>query len=259
METQHVESLEEIIFKDRNKQYGAYSLRKKYNNHLIISMLLAVLFLGSALTYPVIMTREKNVTQKKDSVVIISEPFSHSFPDPVLPVPPRPPEPEKSNKNLAFTVPTVTSEPTGTDFGTQAILADNNPIPIRTNTEPDQQPASDQKPVIAPPEKPEPLLWVPEMPHFQGGEAELQKFLQTRIKYPYEAKEAGIQGTVFLTFVVEPDGSVTNISVLRGIGGGCDEEALRVVKNMPAWISGKQNGYPVRVKLTLPVKFTLHY
>ncbi|HEY9113596.1 MAG TPA: TonB family protein [Bacteroidales bacterium] len=98
---------------------------------------------------------------------------------------------------------------------------------------------------------------VESMPSFPGGELELMKYLNSNLKYPTMAKEMGISGRVFLTFVVEKDGSVTDIQVLRGIGGGCDEEAIRVVKNMPKWIPGKQRNVPVRVRFNLPVKFTL--
>ena len=83
------------------------------------------------------------------------------------------------------------------------------------------------------------------------------KFLQDNIKYPIMAKESGIQGTVYVTFVVERSGAVTDVKILRGIGGGCDEEALRVVKNMPKWEPGKQRGKPVRVQFNMPIKFTL--
>jgi len=98
---------------------------------------------------------------------------------------------------------------------------------------------------------------VESMPEFPGGEAALYKYLAENIKYPQMAKESGIQGRVFVTFVVEKDGSVTDVRVLRGIGGGCDEEAIRVVKNMPRWTPGKQRGKAVRVQYNLPVKFTL--
>ncbi len=98
---------------------------------------------------------------------------------------------------------------------------------------------------------------VESMPEFPGGQASLFKFLQQNIDYPEIAKESGIQGRVFVTFVVETDGSVTDVRVLRGIGGGCDEEAVRVVKAMPKWNPGKQRGKPVRVQFNLPVKFTL--
>jgi TonB family protein len=101
------------------------------------------------------------------------------------------------------------------------------------------------------------FMVVEQMPEFPGGEEKLYKFLAENIHYPQMAKESGIQGRVFVTFVVERDGSVVDIRVLRGIGGGCDEEAIRVVKAMPKWIPGKQRGKPVRVQYNLPVKFTL--
>jgi len=98
---------------------------------------------------------------------------------------------------------------------------------------------------------------VESMPTYPGGVAARMKFLQENIKYPQMARESGIQGTVYVTFVVEPDGSVSDVRVLRGIGGGCDEEAVRVIKAMPKWIPGKQRGKPVRVQFNMPIKFTL--
>ncbi len=98
---------------------------------------------------------------------------------------------------------------------------------------------------------------VESMPEFPGGMTELYTYLGNNIKYPVMAKESGIQGKVYVTFVVERDGSITDVQVLRGIGGGCDEEAIRVVQSMPKWNPGKQRGKPVRVQYNLPVRFTL--
>lgn len=104
----------------------------------------------------------------------------------------------------------------------------------------------------------EPIFIIVEsMPAFPGGMDELIKYLQNNLKYPVLAKELGIQGKVFVSFVIEKDGSVSDIILLRGIGGGCDEEAIRVIKNMPKWIAGKQRNIPVRVRFTLPVSFRL--
>ena len=98
---------------------------------------------------------------------------------------------------------------------------------------------------------------VEEMPAYPGGDAKLMEYVAKNIKYPQIARETGIQGRVFVGFVVEPDGSVSNVKVLRGIGGGCDEEAMRVVKSMPKWKPGKQRGKAVRVSYMLPVNFKL--
>ena len=98
---------------------------------------------------------------------------------------------------------------------------------------------------------------VEEMPRFPGGDEAMFKFIAKNVQYPKEAKDKEIQGRVFLSFVVEKDGSVSNVEVKRGIGGGCDEEAVRVVKAMPKWKPGKQEGKPVRVSFTLPFNFKL--
>ncbi len=99
---------------------------------------------------------------------------------------------------------------------------------------------------------------VEDQPSFPGGEEARRRYLEENLRYPTMAREAGIQGTVFLTFVVEPDGSITNVRVLRGIGGGCDEAAVRAVENMPRWEPGRQRGQPVRVQFNMPVRFILN-
>ena len=101
------------------------------------------------------------------------------------------------------------------------------------------------------------FMFVEETAEFPGGDAARIKYLRDHIKYPEMAKESNIQGTVYLKFVVEKDGSITHIQVLRGIGGGCDEEAVRVIKNMPKWKPAKQRGRPVRLWFSMPIKFTL--
>ncbi len=98
---------------------------------------------------------------------------------------------------------------------------------------------------------------VEKMPTFPGGEKELFKYLGKSIKYPAMAKDAGISGVVYVTFVIDKSGAVKDAKVLRGIGGGCDEEALRVVKKMPKWSPGKQRGKAVKVQYNLPIRFTL--
>ena len=98
---------------------------------------------------------------------------------------------------------------------------------------------------------------VEESPAFPGGDVARIKFLQENIRYPQMARESGIQGTVYVTFVVEKNGAVRDVRVLRGIGGGCDEEAVRVIQAMPKWNAGKQRGKPVRVQFNMPIKFTL--
>jgi len=98
---------------------------------------------------------------------------------------------------------------------------------------------------------------VEEMPSFPGGDAERNKFLAENIVYPQLAMESGIQGTVYMSFIVNTDGKIADVKIIRGIGGGCDEEALRVVKLMPNWKPGRQNGKTVRTLFNMPVYFKL--
>lgn len=98
---------------------------------------------------------------------------------------------------------------------------------------------------------------VEKQPVYPGGESALFEYLGRSIKYPTEAREIGIHGTVYINFIIEKDGSVSNVSVARGIGGGCDEEAVRVIKSMSKWNPGLQREKPVRVQFNVPIKFTL--
>jgi TonB family protein len=98
---------------------------------------------------------------------------------------------------------------------------------------------------------------VEQEPTFPGGLDKFYMFLQHNIRYPYEAVKYKVQGKVFVSFVIEKDGSLTDIKVLRGIGSGCDEEAVRVVSICPKWNPGMQNGRPVRIQYNVPIGFTL--
>ncbi|MEI6898244.1 MAG: TonB family protein [Bacteroidota bacterium] len=259
MKTKHVESLEEIIFENRNKEYGAYSLRKNYMNHVLVAIFIAVLFVGSALTYPLVMSPDQVVPIKGDTIVISVEPFNKIEDEPLKLVPPPPSEPVSHAEDLAYKVPIVTDEPIET---ANTLIPENtgvsDPIPVTTPGDFNDPEPVKSEPVLPPAEKPEPVMIVQEMPTFPGGDIAMKNFLQKHMKYPAEARELNIQGTVYLRFIVETDGSISDITVLRPIGGGCEEEAVRVVKSMPNWNPGKQNNRAVRVRLSLPVKFVLH-
>lgn len=123
----------------------------------------------------------------------------------------------------------------------------------KTVVEEYKAPVSEEKEV----EETEIFTVVEEAPGYPGGDEARMKYLQESMKYPTMARESGIQGTVYVTFVVEKGGNVTDVKILRGIGGGCDEEAIRVIKAMPRWNAGKQRGKPVRVQFNMPIKFIL--
>ncbi len=257
IEKQRVESLEEMVFKNRNKEYGSYQLRKKYRKYVTVSLIIGLVLITAGVGYPLIssyLNKSRLIKEKEKSVTaeMLNTPKEE-----LPPPPPPPPPPEALVEKVKFTAPKVVEDTTiETGLQTQDDLANkaNTEVP----TEDVQVEVKDEKPqVIEQPQQAEIFTVVEEQPGYPGGEEARIKFLQDNIKYPEEAKELGIQGKVFVTFVVEVDGSITDVRVLRGIGGGCDEEAIRVVKAMPKWVPGKQRGVPVRVQFNLPIKFTL--
>lgn len=253
----YVESLEEMVFKNRNKAYGSYFLRKKYRKYLTISMIAGILIFGVAVAYPLInayLNKEKLVKEKEKVVGVTMENLKQ---EEAPPPPPPPPPPEALVEKVKFTAPVVV-EDTTIETGLMVMDDLNKVVSTEVPTEEVEVEIKDEGPkVIETPVQAEIFTVVEEQPGYPGGEEARISFLQQNIRYPEEAKELGIQGRVFVTFVVEVDGSITDVRVLRGIGGGCDEEAVRVVKAMPKWVPGKQRGVPVRVQFNLPIKFTL--
>lgn len=162
---------------------------------------------------------------------------------------PPPPEPEQPEVATELVVvendADITNELGIVDMGDNADKAQEEFVPVEIEEE-----------VVV--EEEEIFQVVEEEPEFPGGMEALYKYLGESIKYPQLAKENNIEGKVYVTFVVEKDGSIANPRILRDIGGGCGNEAIRVVKAMPKWKAGKQRGKNVRVQFNLPVSFKLN-
>lgn len=243
------------MFKTRNREYGAYVLRKKYQKYATISLIIALITIGAAVAYPVIaayINKNRLIVENKAVETQLLDIPKEELPPP----PPPPPPPEALEQKVKFTAPIVTTDSVETTLATQDDLS------AKPNTEAPSEEQTfevvEEKTQVIEQEAPKEIFTVvEEQPSYPGGDEARMKFLIDNIKYPEEAKELGVQGKVFVTFVVEVDGSITDVRVLRGIGAGCDEEAIRVVKSMPKWVPGKQRGVPVRVQFNLPIKFTL--
>ena len=93
---------------------------------------------------------------------------------------------------------------------------------------------------------------------YKGGMKEFYAYIGQKMTYPFKARRMGVEGKVYVQFIVEPDGRISNVKTIRGIGAGCDEEAMNVIKRSPRWNPGKQNGKPVRVKKVIPITFRLN-
>ncbi len=260
MKTQETTSpqMDEIVFEKRNKMYGAYILRKMYNKQVMKALLLSVTILIAGLAYPFVLSYNAtggriHVWDDPGIVVLTADPPP---PDAVIPIPP-PPITETQKQNV-FKVPEVVIGEVPDDGGFLP-MEDINKISKNISIEITPESTIDKQPDIItdPIEKQEIFINAEEMPLYPGGETERYRFLADNIHYPQQASELGIQGTVYLQFVVDSKGNITDAKILRGIGGGCDEEALRVVKMMPQWKPGRQNGRNVRVLYTMPVSFRL--
>ena len=246
----------EIVFENRNKEYGAYAIRKSYKKAMTIAVSISTIVLLMAVSFPLIAGYLKKERIVVDSTVVsvnLINPNDKVAP-PVLPPPPKPIE---TVKLKPFVAPTVSDDDSlDVDFGVDPDLVINNPIDTSETNIVVIDSLENKKVKIIDDVSTVPMI-VSEMPEYIGGDNARMEFIAGNVVYPTMAKEVGIQGTVYIKFIVEPDGTMSHIELLRGIGGGCDEEALRVIKMLPKWIPGKQNGNPVRVWFTLPIRFKL--
>ena len=250
--------MDEIVFEHRNKNYGAYILRKMYSKQLVRAMFLAFAVLIAGLAYPLVSSYNANI---KGKFIIDEGPIfvSDGAPPAEKPIVPKaPPSTSEILKQTAFVPPVVVSGevPDEVDiFNMDDRNKYNNYVPVDVSEEPVAIKKDD---VIEIKNEEPPVLFAEEMPSFPGGDAERMKFLADNIKYPPFALENGIQGTVYVQFIIDSKGNITDFKLQRGIGGGCDEEAERVIKMMPQWHAGKQNGKAVRVIYNMPVVFRIN-
>ena len=254
-------SWNDLVFAGRNKEYGAYTLRQAYGGTVTVAFVCGILTLAFILAFPYIrawLTPEEKVEvvsrQIKYTDLAAPPPIDQNQPPPPkLELPPPVKEaikflpPKVTEKEVVEETPTIeelkqVEVSTETTEGTGTVIFD----------EPVEQIAEE------PAEDPNQIYTVVEQPaEFPGGVAAMMKFIRDNMKYPSQARRMGTEGSVFVEFVVEPTGAITGIKVIKGIGAGCDEEAVRVVQKMPSWKPGKQNGKAVRVRFVLPVKFVL--
>jgi protein TonB len=258
----------EMVFEARNHNYGAYILRKLSNRRHMISLIIAIVVFTLAVSSPVIIKSIIPEKSEKDvSVRVLSDIKLDKPKEKVDEIIKELPPPPVLKNVIKFTAPVIKPDEQVAEEDEpkmQQEVVDSKAAIGTINYDkgsddpnaimPDQMPNEDQQ-IVG--EKIEPFTVVEQMPDFPGGEAELFKYLQKNIKYPEMARESGISGVVYVKFVVDKRGKISDIVLLRGIGGGCDEEAVRVVKGMPDWKPGRQNGMAVPVYFTLPIKFTL--
>lgn len=265
----------DIIFADRNKAYGAYKLRREYPKYLTRATIFGILLIGFAFLLPTILSAVGGLIEKSKPVDVVAELGPPPDIDPSTPPPPPPPPvetpPPPTRTTVKFVPPVVKKdeevqeeEPKKAieelkeideDIGKEDKKGNDEAAPTIEEHPAELAVVEEPKQVVE--EKTYDIFDIQKPPSFPGGEKELLKYLGENIKYPALARENNIQGNVALSFVVGKDGSVSDVTILKDIGGGCGKEAIRVVQSMPKWIPGEANGNAVKVRYTLPVRFKL--
>ena len=262
----------DIIFADRNKNYGAYRLRRDYTKYLGRAFAYGLLLIGLFFCLPYILKAVSAATEKEnlDVVAELGPPPDIDPNNPPPPPPPPPPTPPPPTRSTVKFVPPVIKKDEEVqdekppavedllekkeDIGTEDKKGNDEAAPAIEENPSELQVVEEPKVVE---EKTYEMFDIQKPPSFPGGEKALQQFLADNIKYPALARENNIQGNCALAFVIGKDGAVSDIQILKDIGGGCGKEALRVVQQMPKWSAGEANGHPVKVRFTLPVRFRL--
>ncbi len=253
----------DIIYDHRNKGYGGYELRKNYSKRIKKGVGFLMLGLSAIVSFSFISSRaHTHVITEIHPPVVITEVKLPEAPKPPKPIDP-PATPPPPAKSAIYTPPVV--EPDNNvrpdELMTEVSKLKNvNPGNANIDSGADglNPPITGNNPngpiVVAATKVPDIPIFVEQMPAFNG---DMQSYLSKNINYPPNAREAGVQGRVAITFVVNEDGSITNAKVTRSIGAGCDEEALRVIKAMPKWKPGKNNGVATKVMFTQAISFKL--
>ncbi|PLK43525.1 energy transducer TonB [Emticicia sp. TH156] len=260
-------TLDEIVFEHRNKDYGAYELRKTYTLTVNRAMWIGITLFSGLFVTSYIFARQKDKVKDQKEVIINLQDLKEPEQPPVEQIPePEPPKPIEQVQTIKYLVPEVVENPVVEEAPPTQDEMEKAVISNVTTPGEETESIAETPPAVAPPvetkiaevvEDNTPFLHVEVQPSFVGGSGEMYKFLGKTLKYPSAAQRSGVEGKVFLSFIVERDGSITDVKVAKSVGFGCDEEAIRAVKLMPKWIPGKQNGRNVRVNYTIPVIFKL--
>ena len=262
----------DLVFEGRNQAYGAYKLRKGTTKRniwslIIVTLAAVLLFLGLQLQKMVEANKTventqavelSSLEQKKKEAKVEKKEIIKTEPEKVV---------EKVKSSVKFTAPVIKKDSEvkeEDEIKLEEVEKSNKAIgsfTVEGNDEVGGEvlKAKDDIKAPEPPKHEENKIFtvVEQMPMYPGGDAALMQYLSSNIHYPAVAAENGVQGRVVVGFVVERDGSITDVNVMRSVDPSLDREAVRVVKNMPRWIPGKQNGSAVRVKYQVPVTFRL--
>ena len=254
-------TFDEIIFEFRNKEYGAYVLRKKYNKYMTIALSIGIVLICTALITPYLSAKaafERGEVREERTVEIIMEDLEIPSDDFAPPPPPPPPPPEDAVQQQRYVPPVVVDSVSFEDevaFMTFDEIREE--IVDRAVDEVIEIVVATTIEVAEVEAEPEPFHYVEEMPMFPGGDAELMKAIHDNLDYPERAKENNISGTVYLRFAVSATGAVGEVQLVRGVDPLLDAAAIAAIRKLPNFRPGRQGGVAVPVWFNIPVTFQL--
>jgi periplasmic protein TonB len=255
-ETKKAPDFDDIVFEIRNKEYGAYKLRKKYSRTMLVALLIGIIIIGTAIVTPYLNAKAaENRKARAERQVEIKLENLDTPNEQVAPPPPPPPPPADVVQQQKYVPPEVVDSIKPEDV-VQLMTADQATETVK-NEEVVEVVEAPKEEVQEEEAEPEPFVVVEEMPMFPGGDAALLSYINANTVYPEVAKENNIQGRVIVRFCVTSKGTVSQVSILKGVDPELDKEAMRVVNTLPAFKPGKQGGKAVPVWFSVPITYTL--
>lgn len=258
----------DIVFSEKNKSYGAYEMRmsssKRHVAAFVVMLGLPILIIIASVIIGKVQAANAGYDGGIDTERIMTTLDMEQPIEEIVEVIPMPEPPKPIVNSIRFVPPVIGADDqvAAEDALTmEEVLVDTRVVGYIDVTEGtddrSHELARDENVAIVTEAPPTPLVIAEVMPQFPGGEVEMMKFIKDNLRYPVVDQENGTQGRVTVRFVVTKTGSIDQVEVVRGISPTCDREAMRVVKAMPKWIPGKQNGKPVAVYFNLPVLYRL--
>lgn len=255
---------DELIFENRNREYGAYMLRKKYSARVSISVFIAIIIASLVVVMPFIgVISKKQETGNESRTRYVNVRMEDLMPpkeEKIIP-PAGAPPPPSSAPSVKYVAPEIVDTVLATEKTPLTVAEVQATPPDNNNEELTVVSTGAQEELIGSQEgntNDEPFILVEVKPTFKGGDIEkFREWVQKRVVYPQQAQDNGIQGRVYLTFVIERDGSVSNVVVTRGPDPLLNEEAKKGIMASPKWTPGMQRGRPVRVRYSIFLNFTL--
>lgn len=256
-----IKHFDDLVFENRNKTYGAYAIRKSYNDNVNKAAMIALLSSGVLVVFTILISSGKEIVKNTSIVEKIHKLDIIPVIDPAV----KPPKQTAPRRQTAVTTPTqVTTEavidPPKPDEQSQNIGTEGDDTGDDIFVEGQATEENKVVAAVAPvPAKPSIFTHVEFMPQFVGGQDALIRFVQRTFRYPNVARRMETEGTVYVSFVVDAEGNITMVKIEKGISKECDEEAIRIIEKMPKWIAGRQGNIPVSVRQCLPIKFQLNH